>query len=133
MAIVANGRLQGLIRSMSVDEQFNVVRVRAINNAVAAAIIPGVYEATASISKSFIFGQSVEGAFGGGLRAVVGEYQGDPDFTKFYFNILQLDNFGNILSVYHDCVLMSVRRSVEIESVVVMDDAQIAIRWADTS
>ncbi len=131
LAIVVNGQLQGLIKSLSVDEQFNVQKVRAIGGAVAVAMIPGVYEATASIDKSFIFGQTLETAFGGGIRPVVGQYQANVDFTQFYFNIVELDANSNALNVYHDCVLMSVRRAVDIDGVIVMESAQIAIRWTE--
>ena len=133
LGIVVNGVLQGLIRSMSVDESFNYQRVPAIGSAVSAALVPGVYEATATCMKTFLFGQTLETAFGGGLRAVTGRYQADPDFTKFYFNIVELDNKGAILAVRHDCVLMSVRSSYEIGQVVIMQDATIAIRWSETS
>jgi hypothetical protein len=131
LAIVVNGQLQGLIKSLSVDEQFNQQRVRAIGGAVAVAIIPGVYEATASFNKSFIFGQTLETAFGGGIRPVVGQYQANVDFTQFYFNIVELDAQSNALAVYHDCVLMSLRRAVDIDGVIIMEDAQIGIRWSE--
>lgn len=131
MAIVSKGKVQGLIRSMSVDEQFNTVRVKAIGAAISVAIIPGVYEATASLSKAFLFGQTLESALGGGIRPVVGRYQTSPDFTQFYFNVVQLDNQGNPLGVYHDCVLTTLRRAVEIDSVIVMEDATLAIRWSE--
>ncbi len=131
LAIVVNGQLQGLIKSLSVDEQFNQQRVRAIGGAVSVAIIPGVYEATASFNKSFIFGQTLETAFGGGIRPVVGQYQANADFTQFYFNIVELDVNSNALNVYHDCVLMSLRRAVDIDGVIIMEDAQIAIRWCE--
>ena len=123
MAIVSKGIVQGLIRSLNVDENFNVQRVKAIGSAISVAMIPGVYEATATISKAFIFGQSLESALGGGIRPVVGLYQASPDFTQFYFNI----------GAYHDCVLTTLRRAVEIEGVIIMDDASLMCRWSDVN
>lgn len=131
LTIVANGIPQGLVRSMNVDEQFNVQRVRAISSAVNVALIPGVYEATAQINKAFLYGVSLESAFGGGIRAVVGKYLASPDFTKFYFNIVTVDNQGRTLKTYHDCMLTSVREAIEIDGVVIMEDASILIRWSD--
>jgi hypothetical protein len=133
MAIVSKGIVQGLIRSLNVDENFNVQRVKAIGSAISVAMIPGVYEATATISKAFIFGQSLESALGGGIRPVVGLYQASPDFTQFYFNIVLLDNNNQMLGAYHDCVLTTLRRAVEIEGVIIMDDASLMCRWSDVN
>jgi len=133
LLIVVNGIPQGLIKSLSIDEQFNVQRVRAIGSAISVALIPGVYEATASINKSFIYGQTLETAFGGGLRPVVGKYQASADFTQFYFNIVEVDNKGNTLATRHDCVLSSVRRAYEIDGVIIMEDASLLIRWSEST
>lgn len=131
LTIVVNGVPQGLIRSMSVDEQFNVQRVRVIGSAVDVAMVPGVYEATAQINKAFLYGVTLETAFGGGIRAVVGKYQADADFTKFYFNILEVDNLGRTLATRHDCMLTSIQRAYEIDQVVVFESASLLIRWTD--
>jgi hypothetical protein len=133
LVIVANGQPQGLIRSMSIDEQFNVQRVRAIGSAINVALLPGIYEGTGSFAKAFLYGQSLEQALGGGLRPVVGRYQANPDFSQFYFNIVEAGVGGQALAVRHDCVLTSIRRAYEIEQVVVVEDAQFMIRWSETA
>lgn len=132
MTIVVKGVPQGLVRSMNIDEEFNYQRVRAISSAVNVALIPGVYEATAQINRAFLYGVTMETAFGGGLRAVVGKYSADPDFSKFYFNIVEVDNLGNALATRHDCVLTSVRTAYDIDGVVIIQDASLLIRWSDT-
>jgi hypothetical protein len=132
LVLVVNGQPQGLVKSLSIDEQFNMQRVKALGSAINIALLPGVYEATASVNKAFLYGQSIEGAFGGGLRPVVGKYLADPDFTKFYFNILEATASGITIATRHDCVLTSVRRTYEIDQVVIIEDASILIRWSDT-
>jgi hypothetical protein len=131
LLIVVNGIPQGLIRSMSIDENFGYVRVKAISSPVDVAEVPGVYEGTASVSRAFLLGQDLETAFGGNLRAVVGTQQANQNFTAFYFSIVTVDNLGNILKTYHDCALASVRSAYEIESVIIMQDASIYVRWTD--
>lgn len=133
MVIVVNGVPQGLIRSMSVDENFNFRNVAAVNSAVNVAQLPGVYTASASISRSFLFGQTMETAFGGNLRAVVGQYQATTDPTQLYFTIIEIDNLGNLLATRHNCALWSVRRAIDIDQVVIMEDAQIGILSSNTN
>jgi hypothetical protein len=133
LAIVVQGIPQGLISSMTIDEQFNQQRVRAISSAVNVALIPGVYEATAQINRAFLYGVTLETAFGGGLRPVIGKYQANPDFTQFYFVILEINNQGIALATRHDCVLTSLRRAYEINQVVIIEDASILIRWSDVA
>ena len=118
---------------MSVDEQFNSQRVKAIGSAIDIALLSGVYEATASLNKAFLYGTTIEAAFGGGIRPVVGRYLANPDFTSFYFNIVESNADGTIIAVRHDCVLTSVRRSYEIDGVVIMEDCSILIRWSEST
>lgn len=132
LTIVVKGVPQGLVRSMSIDEEFNYQRVRAISAAVNVALIPGVYEATAQINRAFLYGVTLETAFGGGLRSVIGKYAADPDFTKFYFNIVEVDNLGGTIATRHDCVLTSLRKAYDIDGVVIIEDASILIRWSDS-
>jgi hypothetical protein len=130
LLIVVNGLPQGLIRTMTIDETFNPRNVPAINSAVDVANVPGIYRATATIDKAFLFGVTLEAAFGGSLRAVVGPYQSTPDFTKLYFSIVEVNNQGSILAARHDCLLASVRHAYDIESVVIFENANILIRWS---
>jgi hypothetical protein len=131
LLLVVNGLPQGLIRTMTVDETFNPRNVPAINSAVDVANVPGIYRATATIDKAFLFGVSLEAAFGGNLRSVVGAYQSTPDFTKLYFSIVEVNNQGGILAARHDCLLASVRHAYDIESVVIFENANVIIRWSD--
>jgi hypothetical protein len=133
LILVVNGLPQGLIKTMSIDEQFNTQRVKALGSAVNIALIPGVYEATGTFNKAFLYGTSIEGAFGGGLRPVVGQYQANVDFTQFYFNVVETNAAGAVVAVRHDCVLTSVRRTYEIDQVVIMEDASFMVRWSETS
>ena len=131
VAIVINGIVQGLIRSMRFEENFDQHVVKVVGKTVAAAIIPGVYTASASVSKVFIFGQDINQAFGGNVRPVANQAQANVDFTKLYFDIVLLDNQGNPLETFHDCALGSVSTSVEIDGVIIMEDANVLIRWAE--
>lgn len=133
LLIVVNGLPQGLIRTMTIDETFNPRNVPAINSAVDVANVPGIYRATATIDKAFLFGVSLEAAFGGNLRAVVGQYQASADFTKLYFQIVEVNNQGSILAARHDCILASVRHAYDIESVVIFENANVLIRWSTQS
>lgn len=132
LLLVINGIPQGLIRTMTVDENFNPRNVPAINSAVDVANVPGIYRATATIDKAFLFGQTLEGAFGGNLKSVVGQFQATADFTKLYFSIVEVDATGNLLAVRHDCMLASVRHAYDIEQVVIMENASVLVRWSDT-
>jgi hypothetical protein len=133
LIIVANGLPQGLIKTMSIDENFNTQRVKAIGSAIDIALLPGVYEATGTFDKAFLYGTTLETALGGGIRPVVGRYLADPDFTKFYFNVVETNANGTVVAERHDCVLTSVRRSYEIDSVVVMENASFLVRWSAAS
>ena len=133
LLIVVNGLPQGLIRTMSIDENFNPRNVPAVNSPVNVAQVPGVYTASATITRSFLYGVTLENAFGGQLRAVVGKYQATPDFTKLYFTIVEADNQGNILATRHDCLLWQVRRAVDIDQVIIMEDASIGILSSNVS
>jgi hypothetical protein len=132
LIIVANGLPQGLIKTMSIDEQFNTQRVKAIGSAIDIALLPGVYEATGTFNKAFLYGTTLEAALGGGIRPVVGRYQTSTDFTQYYFNIVETNASGTPIATRHDCVLTSVRRSYEIDQVVIMEDASFLIRWSET-
>jgi hypothetical protein len=133
LIIVANGVPQGLIKTMSIDEQFNTQRVKAIGSAIDIALIPGVYEATGTFNKAFLYGTSLSAALGGGLLPVVGRYQAATDFTKFYFNIVESNASGQPIAVRHDCVLTSIRKTYEIDQVVIMEDASFMIRWSEST
>lgn len=133
LIIVANGIPQGLIKTMSIDEQFNTQRVKAIGSAIDIALLPGVYEATGTFNKAFLYGTTLEAALGGGIRPVVGRYQANPDFTKFYFNIVETNANGSVVAERHDCVITSVRRSYEIDQVVIMEDASFLVRWSSVA
>jgi hypothetical protein len=133
LVLVANGNIQGLVKTMSVDEQFNYQRVKAIGSAIDIALLPGVYEATFTINKAFLYGLTLEGAFGGGIRPVVGKYLTNADFTQFYFNIVEANANGTAVAVRHDCVITSVRRTYEIDQVTIMEDASGMIRWSDVA
>lgn len=130
VAVVINGVVQGLIRSMRFEEAFDQHLVKVVGGAVGAAIIPGVYTATASVSKVFIFGQDLNTAFGGNVRPIDQKSQTNVDFTKTYFDIVLLDNQGNPLQLFHDCALNSVATSVEIDGVIIMEEASVMIRWS---
>lgn len=130
LLLVVNGLPQGLIRTMTIDETFNPRNVPAINSAIDVANVPGIYRATGTIDKAFLFGVTLEAAFGGNLRAVVGPYQATPDFTKLYFNIVEVNNQGGIMAARHDCLLASVRHAYDIESVVIFENANFLIRWS---
>ena len=131
LIIVVNGIPQGLIKTLTIDEQFNYQRVKAIGSAVDVAFVPGVYEATGTINRAFLYGQSIETAFGGGLRAVVGKYQANPDFTSFYFNVIATDVSGSPIAIYHDCIMGSVRKTIEIDQVVIIEDVSLFVRWSE--
>jgi hypothetical protein len=133
LIIVANGIPQGLIKTMSIDEQFNTQRVKAIGAAVDIALIPGIYEASGSFNKAYLYGQTLENALGGGIRPVVGQYQAATDFTDFYFNIVETNANGSVIAVRHDCVLTSIRKTYEIDQVVIMEDASFYVRWSEVS
>lgn len=133
IAIVINGIVQGLIRSIRFEEGFDQHPVKVVGGAVAAAIIPGVYTGSASVSKVFIFGQDINAAFGGNVRPITGKTQANQDFTKLYFDMVLLDNQGNPMEIFHDCALNSVSTSVEIDGVIIMEDASVVIRWAEKS
>jgi hypothetical protein len=131
IAIVINGVVQGLIRSLRFEESFDQHPVKVVGGAVAAAIIPGVYTGSASVSKVFLFGVDLNTAFGGNVRPISGKSQTTQDFTKLYFNIVVLDNQGNPLQIFHDCALNSVSTSVEIDGVIIMEEASVVIRWSE--
>lgn len=131
LLIVVNGIAQGLIQSLRINESFSVMPVKAIGSAVDVAKIPGVYQASGTIDRMFIFGQTMEQSFGGSIRAVVGKNQLTPDFTQLYFNIVEVDNQGNALATRHDCMLNSISRVYDINGVIIGENADIAIRWSD--
>jgi hypothetical protein len=131
LILVMNGIVQGLIKTMSVDEQFNTQRVKAIGSAVDVALLPGVYEGTFTINKAFLYGQTIDDALGGTVRPVVGQYLQSADFTSFYFNIIEANASGVAVAVRHDCVLTSVRKSYEIDSVTIMEDCSGFFRWSE--
>lgn len=131
LLIVVNGIAQGLIQSMRVNENFNVRPVVAIGSPVRVANIPGIYESTATIDRAFVFGQTMESAFGGNLRAVIGKQQAQVDFTKLYFNIVEVAADGSPLGTRHDCILNSVSRTYDIGGVIIMENSDITIRWAN--
>lgn len=133
LILVANGQAQGLVKTMSVDEQFNTQRVKAIGSAIDIAFLPGVYEATFTIDKAYLYGQTLETAFGGGIRPVIGKYLSNPDFTSFYFNVVVANASGTAIAVYHDCVITSVRKTFEIDQIVIYENASGLVRWTEQS
>lgn len=130
MLIVVNNNVQGLIKNLTYDESYDYHREKAISSAVPVAFIPGVYEANGSIEKLFLFGETIDAAFGAGLRAVTGTQQTTADPSQLYFNIVTVDNQGNALQTFHDCVLIRARRSTDIDSVIIVDNIDIWMRWS---
>ena len=131
IALVVNGVAQGLIRSVRLEESFDQHGVKVVGSAVNTANIPGVYSATISLSKVFINGIDLNTAFGGNIRPVTGKVQTSPDYTKFYFDIVVLDLTGKPIQIFHDCALNSVSTSVEIDSVIIMEEATCVVRWSE--
>jgi len=128
--LVVNGAVQGLVRSLRVDEGFGVQGPKAIGSAVRVALVPGVYEGSGSIERSFLFGQSLTQAFGNLLLPIIGKNLASNDFTQSYFNLITLDNQGNPRKTYHDCMFSSISEAISIDQVVIVQDAQLMIRWA---
>ena len=131
IALVVNGIAQGLIKSFRLEESFDQHGVKVIGSAVNTANIPGVYTASISLSKVFINGLDLNSSFGGNVRPVTGKVQTSADFTQFYFDIVVLDLKGNPVQIFHDCVVNSVSTSVEIDSVIIMEEAQCLVRWSE--
>lgn len=130
-AIVVNGQVQGLLRSVRAENNFNLKSQPAIGSAIMVAIIPGVYEGSASYEKSFLFGQTLESAAGNILLPVVQQNLGSNDFTKSYFNMITLDNNANPRDTYHDCMIASKTEAIAIEQVIITEDASILFRWKE--
>lgn len=131
LTIVVNGQVQGLIRSLRVERPYDQHRIKVIGSVVNAGFVPGVFEPSASISKIFLYGQDIAIAFGGTIRPVNGTQSVTNDFTQFYFNIVEVDALGNTIKEYHDCVLASESKSVDIDSVIIMEEASIYIRYVE--
>lgn len=131
LLIVVNGVPQGLLRSVRVEKPYDQHRIKVLSSPIDAAIVPGVTEPSASVSKVFLFGQSLNDVFGGNIRPVVGKRAPTNDFTKFYFDIVEIDAVGNILTILHDCALASESKAYDIDSVIIMEEAQIYVRWVE--
>lgn len=129
MLIVINGNVQGLIKAISSDDAFGYMREKAIGSAVAVALVPGVYEGNLSVEKLFLFGITLSSAFGQGLLAVTGTQQTSANPADMYFNIVVVDNQGNPLQTFHDCVITRARRAIDIDSVIVVESVEIWARW----
>jgi hypothetical protein len=127
--IVINGQLQGLLKSFRVEHNFNIKPQTAIGAAIRIALIPGVYEGSGSFEKSFLFGQTLESAAGNILLPVIQQNLANNDFTKSYFNTITLDNNGNPLNTYHDCMIATKTEVIAIEQVVITEDASVLYRW----
>jgi hypothetical protein len=131
LMIVVDGIPQGLLRSVRVEKPYDQHRIKVLGAVVNAAIVPGVTEPSASISKVFLFGQTLNDAFGGNIRPVVGKRAPTNDFTKFYFDIVEIDALGNPLTILHDCALASESKAYDIDSVIIMEEASIYVRWIE--
>lgn len=131
LLITVQGIPQGLLRSVRVERPYDQHRVKVLSASIDAAIVPGVTEPSASISKVFLFGQDLNDVFGGGIRPVQGKRAPTNDFTQFYFDIVEVDALGNTLRVLHDCALASESTAVDIDSVIIMEEASIYVRWIE--
>jgi hypothetical protein len=65
------------------------------------------------------------------VRPVEGKTAVSNDFTQFYFDIVEVDAVGNTIKVLHDCALASESTAYDIDSVVIMEEASIFVRWIE--
>ena len=131
LLVMIQGIPQGLLRSIRIERGYDQHRIKVIGAPINAAIIPGVTEPTATISKAFLFGLDINAVMGGNVRPVQGKRSPTNDFTQFYFNIVEVDAEGNTLAVYHDCALASESRGTDIDSVIMIEEASIFVRWVE--
>ena len=131
LLIVIQGIPQGLLRSVNVERPYDQHRVKVIGSSVDAAIVPGVTEPTATISKVFLFGMDLNSAMGGNVRPVLGKRAPTNDFTSFYFDLVEVDANGVTLRTLHDCALSSESTAVDIDSVLIIESATIFVRWVE--
>jgi hypothetical protein len=131
LLIVVKGIPQGLLRSVNVERPYDQHRVKVIGSSIDAAIVPGVTEPTATVTKVFLFGKDINSSFGGNIRPVVGTSAPTNDFTTFYFNIVEIDAKGATLRTLHDCALSSESTAVDIDSVIIIETCSIHVRWIE--
>ncbi len=131
LLVMIKGIPQGLLRSIRIERGYDQHRIKVLGASINAAIIPGVTEPSATISKVFLFGLDINDVMGGNVRPVQGKRAPTNDFTQFYFDIVEVDATGNTLAVYHDCVLANESRGTDIDSVIIMEEASLYIRWCE--
>jgi hypothetical protein len=79
----------------------------------------------------FLFGLDLNDVMGGNVRPVSGKRAPTNDFTQFYFTLVEVDALGNTIKVLHDCALASESTAYDIDSVVIMEEASVYVRWVE--